>query len=557
MISSHFRATGKAIRRLVRTGPPLETKSVVQDNHPDRHLTIRKHPPGALTSTRLLSAQGLLPAMAMVLILGAALGLRVYRLDLVGFNSDEAVYAGQAAAIANDPELTPFFPIFRAHPLLVQFLLALVFESGVNDLLGRLVAAAFGVGTVFLVYRLATLLYDWRAGIFAALFMALMPYHVVVSRQLLLDGPEVFFATLSLYLLARYALTQKRAWLYAAGAGMGLTFLAKETGVVLVASIYAFFALSPQIRVRLRDLALSTFCMALVIAPFPLSLTMAGAGGSQTAQRYLVWQLLRRPNHAWTFYPSTVPFEIGPLLILLVLFGLWFFRREHSWRENLLLSWILVPAIFFQLWPVKGYQYLLPIAPPIAVLAGRTLSRLLARDQIGRLGSSLRFPRVGIAAAIVAVSLLIPTWQRLQPLRSASVLAGSGGVPGGREAGRWVEQNVPDGATLMTIGPSMANILQYYGHRRAYGLSVSPNPLHRNPSYDPIPNPDLSIRYNDIQFVVWDSFSAARSVFFSEKLLGYVERYNGRVVHTETVGATTPDGKTAQTPIIVIYQVHP
>ena len=26
----------------------------------------------------------------------------------------------------------------------------------------------------------------------------------------------------------------------------------------------------------------------------------------------------------------------------------------------------------------------------------------------------------------------------------------------------------------MTIGPSMANILQFYGHRKAYGLSVSP-----------------------------------------------------------------------------------
>ena len=55
--------------------------------------------------------------------------------------------------------------------------------------------------------------------------------------------------------------------------------------------------------------------------------------------------------------------------------------------------------------------------------------------------------------------------------------------------GLWVKANVPEGATFMTIGPSMANIVQFYGHRKAYGLSISPNPLRRNPSYDPLDNP--------------------------------------------------------------------
>ena len=47
---------------------------------------------------------------------------------------------------------------------------------------------------------------------------------------------------------------------------------------------------------------------------------------------------------------------------------------------------------------------------------------------------------------------------------------------------------------MLAIGPSMANIIQFYGHRKAYGLSVSPNPLHRNPVYQPVANPDLLIR---------------------------------------------------------------
>ena len=41
----------------------------------------------------------------------------------------------------------------------------------------------------------------------AALLLALMPYHVVVTRQVLLDGPMALFATVTLYLLARFAAT--------------------------------------------------------------------------------------------------------------------------------------------------------------------------------------------------------------------------------------------------------------------------------------------------------------------------------------------------------------
>jgi hypothetical protein len=103
----------------------------------------------------------------------------------------------------------------------------------------------------------------------------------------------------------------------------------------------------------------------------------------------------------------------------------------------------------------------------------------------------------------------------------------------------------------MTIGPSMANIVQFYGRRRALGLSVSVDPLRRNPAYTPIANPDLALRRGDIQYVVWDRFSASRSSFFSERLLRYVEKYDGRSVHVEPPAAGKGDA------LIVIYEVRP
>jgi Dolichyl-phosphate-mannose-protein mannosyltransferase len=108
-------------------------------------------------------------------------------------------------------------------------------------------------------------------GLIAALVMALVPYHVLFSRQVLLDGPMTFFATLPLLLLARFESSGRRAWLNAAAAAMGLTLLTNETSILLLGAAYAFFALTPQLRVRLRDLAVSVSVTPLVILPCPAS----------------------------------------------------------------------------------------------------------------------------------------------------------------------------------------------------------------------------------------------------------------------------------------------
>jgi 4-amino-4-deoxy-L-arabinose transferase-like glycosyltransferase len=494
-------------------------------------------------------------AAAVGLALAAALALRFWHINHFGYNSDEAVYSGQGASIAGVQELQHFFPIFRAHPLLFQTILSIPFALGGGDVWGRLLAGAFGLATIFLTYKSAFLLYGRRAGVIAAVLMALMPYHVVVSRQVLLDGPEAMFATLTLYLLARYAITKNTSWLYAAGAGLGLTFLSKEVGIIFVGSVYAFLALCPSIRVKARELAISAGVMAIVIAPYPLSLLFAGK--THTGSQFLSYQLFRRPNHSLLFYPTSVGEAIGPAVLLAAAAGLWLLRRQRSWREILLLTWIAVPAIFFELYPVKGFQYLLPIAPPIAILAARALA--LGPEHLPR----FRFGReqaraVGVlATVVVALTLAIPSWGRVQPPSSGKFLAGSGGIAGGREAGTWIAKNIPTGSEMLAIGPSMANILQFYGHRKVYGLSVSPNPLRRNPVYEPVENPDLRIRQNDLQYLVWDSYSASRSSFFGNKILRYADRYNGRVVHTETIKVTTADGSRVDKPAIVVYAVRP
>jgi hypothetical protein len=495
--------------------------------------------------------------VALAAILLVATVLRVWHINSIGYNSDEAVYVGQGAAIAHIQGLSDLFPAFRAHPLLVQFLVSLILKVSTNDLYPRLLAAGFGVGTVYLTYATGKLMYGSFVGLVAALFLSLMPYHVIVTRQILLDGPMTFFVTLCLYFTARYANSTNKGWLYASALALGLACLAKETAVVILGSVYVFLVLSPALKLRIRDIVLYFAVFALTLIPYPTSILLAGR--SHTAGNFLTWQLLRRPNHTMDFYILNVPQSIGILVVIAAVLGLIVLRKNRTWRDVLLLSWILVPICFFQLWQVKGFQYLLPIAPAVAVLAGKAVHILSEKATLFRFREHVLTGATAatVALGLIGLSLFYSTAGTISQTNGYKGLAGSGGVPAGRETGEWIARNTPEGSTFMTIGPSMANIVEYYGRRKALGLAISPNPLRRNPSYDPIPNPDAALRTGDINYIVWDAYSAQRSSFFSEKVLEYAARYHGRIVYTGKTTWSSAGGTQEDAAVIVVYEVRP
>jgi hypothetical protein len=478
----------------------------------------------------------------LVLTLAVGLALRLINLNAFGFNSDEAVYAGQSASLAGNPLFVNQFPVFRAHPLLLPTLLSPLFGSGSPDLRGRVVVAFMGVATIGAVYLVGRELYDPKTGVLGALVLAVMPYHLVVTRQLLLDGPAVLCITLAFWMFARYVRTERMEWLAASAATLGLAVLTKETSAVLAGAMILFLLVSPEVRHPGRAVALAIGVVAAVSLVFPLAIELAGR--SSTGHSYLAWQLARSSNHAGTFYLTVIPSAIGWIVVGAAAAAL-IFRINRTWRELMLVAWIVVPFVTFEIYPLKGYQYLLPVAPPIAILAARGLFTWHLPARWGNFTGAIARPAV---IAVVLATLVPGVWNVVFPSVAAADLAGQGGVPGGRPAGKWIGANLVPGTELMTIGPSMANILEYYGHRPAQGLSVSTDPLHRNPAYTPIYNPDLSVRDGQFSFLVWDAYSALRSPSTAHRLQVLVSRYHGVPVHTERA-----DGR----PIIVIYEVHP
>jgi 4-amino-4-deoxy-L-arabinose transferase-like glycosyltransferase len=559
----------------------------------DRSILVRR-PPGRPGAAWERAARALSSARALALseAIGVAVVAAVLRLDGIqrfGFNSDEAVYAGQAAAIAGFQPYAQLFGVFRAHPLLVHFILALGYEiTGVNDWLPRLIAAGFGVALAVLCWATARLLHGRPAGVGAGLLVALSPYAVIVSRQVLLDGPMATLVALTLLLAAAWLTTGRVAWLYAAATSAGLAFLAKEMAVLLVPGAIVFIALSRSLPLSWRrDVPRVALIYAATVAPYPLSL--AFGGGNRTTGNFLTWQLLRQPNHDAAFYPGVLPVFGWPMLAAAVIGAAALWRRRHP-MAVLSVCLVVCNLAFFEAWPTKGFEYLMPVVPPLAYLAGLGVAELaptwravtgwrrlraLWRPTGARwapLGARwaplrVRWTPVVVAGAVSLVAgVLLASAQNAVATPSAHIatdsdspqiptvatgaLAGTGGLEAARPTGQWVRTHTLGTAEFITVGPSFANVIAFYGQRRALALSVSPNPLRRNPTYEAISNPDATIRSGAIQYLVYDSYSAARAPFFARKLLTYARKFSGAAVYEYRPGDVGP-------PAVVIYEVHP
>lgn len=528
--------------------------------------------------------------LAAAVIVVVALVVRLVDLNRYGFNSDEAVYSGQAAALAGHTDYAHMFGVFRAHPLLVHIIVSLIYRiSGVNDVAPRLVTVAFGVGLVIVGGATAWLVRGRLVGLLTMLFIALCPYAVIVSRQMLLDGPMAFFFALSLLFLALYVRRPDRLTLFAAACAAGLAFLSKETAILMVPAILVFLLLAKDVRLPRLDFLGATAVYALTIAPFPLALWLSGGGN--VAQQFLIWQVFRRPNHSLDFYLSVIPSLTIPI-VALALIGTAIALHRGKGLDVLIVALPIVMIAFFEVWPVKGFQYLVPVVAPIALLAADGLvgiSRLagLAVVRMGRpafparaatavalgiactliLGSGVEGVLAGAPATlairtsdsddVTAPTVPSPAFGGGDFARVVNFTAGTGGLKASRPVGDWIRAKTLPDANFLTIGPSFANVIQFYGGRRARALSVSPNPLHRNPTYEPVLNPDLLLRTNAVQYLVYDSYSAARTPFFTRKLMAYVKKYHGILVYADDQQVRGSDGRLTRVPIVRIYVVHP
>ena len=474
-------------------------------------------------------------AILLALVGIAGLALRIGNLDVVGLNSDESVYAGQGGALLEVGALPEHFSIFRAHPLLLQFTMGIVFRAvGQSDLAARMtVAVLFGLGSVAVSYLLARELYGHRIALASAAVLATMPYHVVVSRQVLVDAPMAFFAVGGIYFAARAARTRERRDLYLSFLACALAAISKEIAVLLVPVLFAWLTFGPA-RVKWSRFIGPSVVFAAIGLPFPLTRLINQPGN---ASQFFLWQFARAPNHSPDYFLNVLLQFAGWGFVLAMTLGIAGLVLRRSSADQLLLWWLGTFGLFFQFWPTKLFPYLFLILPGMVIAAVAAIAELSSRIA-GWARATPAWGTAGFAATNLALVLALGIGSAgIVTAGPAAELEGFGDFDievqtfaGSREFGQWAGENTPDNARFITIGPSLGNILRFYGARDSVALSVSTDPAKRNPAYVPIENPDLAMRQMSVHYIVWDAYSADRSAFYNNRLRGYARKLGGEIV---------------------------
>ncbi len=278
-------------------------------------------------------------------------------------------------------------------PLLFWLILAGWKAFGVVEWWPRLVPGLFALASLFLTANLARRLWPDREEIARAAPLLLLAtfFWSFFSTVLLFDMLLVFFALVAITGLVRASRGERGGWI-AVALGTGFGILAKGPAMllwVLPVAVTAPWWSGGVVRfARWYPRLLGAIAAGLALA-LAWAVPAALSGGSAYADAILWNQTAGRVTHAfahqrplWWYAP------VLPLLALPWLLGLrlWRAPREPGVARDagvrLCAVWSLAGLAAFSLVSGKQMQYLLPLLPPLVLLAGRFLQ--LAERPEGR-----------------------------------------------------------------------------------------------------------------------------------------------------------------------------
>src|SRR5581483_10550535 len=410
------------------------------------------HRPASKLAWRDLRWGALLKHAWLLPILALALWLRLAGIGDHHLYGDEAEYAIVARYLSRDflflsyPAIDPFStaPFVSQPPLLLYVTALFMRVMGPTDMAALLPPILFGTATVAVTYALGNRLGGRFVGLAAAAVIAVLPFHVQMSRRAMLDSGFVFFVALTAYFLVRWLQTRTRGSALGVGIAGACAALAKLPGVLIlfVAAIAFVAAVGLVVARRARGKATPAEVRetlvqgGLGVAPVVVGalLYLALLWKLQAITNLwvkLIWQAGRvntasaafvdvaQQTRDWSWYLTDPKFSFGaefgrPILVLGLLglaIGLArFLRRPAARLEHLVapLAAVVMAAFFFYSDRKEGF-YLLPFAPFLALgvgFAGAALRDLLAwaNIRLTRDGAPRFAPiAIGVAAILVAV----------------------------------------------------------------------------------------------------------------------------------------------------------
>jgi hypothetical protein len=323
-------------------------------------------------------------------------------------------------------------------------------------LVGRSLAVAFAVGTVWLTYLIGRRLAGRFAGAVAATLLALNTYHIGRSQQIEVDVPLTFFAMLALWLAMR--LIERPTWRRAALVGMaiGLATSTKYTGAILLlplglAWLALLLARVPGLRWWLPLLSLgAAFVVFLATSPYVLLDHEAFLRDfGQERQHMRLGHFGLGESSSLAFYGTSLTKTLlGWPAALLAAIGLVALgRRARKPESVLLVGYAVIFLLAVSMWRMHADRYLLPVLPAMLVLVA-VATNAVRDPRVGRFHAGRFGPAVAAALAIAAA---VPSAVDY-PAYATSISKDPR-----TEAAAWVEVHAPSGSLIVSeqYGPEL------------------------------------------------------------------------------------------------------
>ena len=312
------------------------------------------------------------------------------------FEPDEGRNAEKAREILllND-WITPHenFHAVLDKPIFFYWLIALSYKLfGISEWAARLPSALSALGCVLVVYFFVRRWWgEWEAR-WSVLTLATSVGFFIFSRIVIFDMTLTAFITLALWAFyhAVHESGRKARWntcaiLYLA---LGAATLTKGlVGLVVPGLIFFCYLLLSKSWPVLGKIRLLTGAalFVLVVAPWYILAETHNPG----YLRYYLWEehfgrfaTMKFDRFSpWYFYLYVAPLGLLPWIFLLPCTIQNYWRRKLDAKTLWLILWAALPIVFFSLSKAKLPHYILPSFPPLAILIGVALPRVLRESQ--------------------------------------------------------------------------------------------------------------------------------------------------------------------------------
>ena len=316
---------------------------------------------------------------------------------------------------------------------------------------GRSLSLGAGLLSVVLIYWLGSIHSGRETGLWAALFAAVAPVHLLASTQVRADITAMLFLTLAAALAMRAQQDARPLALLGTGFAAGLAVAAKHPAIFVAYPVALFAACRAKFAIKLCAIVTAGFGLGVVCGePFLLLRHTAAIAevrkvaadfATVPAQLKLpIAGLLARDG------ADLARFGIGLTVAALAGLGVVAMCRRRSPRDLLFLAGIVgvVASLVVLLWPLLRYQLLL--VPFLAVAAATTVAGIPGR---------IRYLAGALAGLVPLFASVSQVHYMLAPHPSNEMmLALVRTVPRGTPVARLMPKIMPLSLEIYPLGPN-------------------------------------------------------------------------------------------------------